>query len=504
MVSKIKDFLVNAQIDSKEMKNVQDVIDRRNSLALRSLSFLAMVGFFTATITGLTSNIDGVTQKTAGYFVGLVLSFLVYVLNNNFSSKSHKILLTLLCAFEASLYATGMFLTFVSTPNQLTITLVAFLLVVPQFFAERPLRINLLTVFTGIVFIAIYSLTDLKPDSIRKQEFMNIGIFAAMGIVLGSYVKKALVERFIFEYREQQANGQERQAQLQQWKSMADIYVSMVQADIDNDSYFMVRSNEYIQTAIGGCQGFQESLNKVMNATTAPEYLNEVLKFVDVSSLKERLKNKRTITHEFMGVNFGWCRARFIAVRNSEEEEVRRVIYVVENINEQKSREAKLTTMAETDSMTGLYNRLAGTAKIKSRLYEGRDGMLCLFDIDKFKSVNDTFGHQTGDEVILAVADALRKAFRDNDVLMRLGGDEFMVYTPSVNTEELGAKVIQRFFDVLDQAKIADHEDYRISVSLGATFATKGSLFEKLYEEADVCTYESKKIAGKSFTFHRG
>lgn len=505
MLKKFFDFFVNALVDPKEVQCVQGALYKRNRFVLRAFSILAIIGFSVAAIAGFFGDIDGVTQKTMGYLGGLILACIIYAFNKFLVPRNRGLLPVLLCAFEMSLYATGMFLTFVSSPNQLTITLVAFVLVVPQFFAECPFRVNLLTLVTLTIFVTLYLLTDIKPVELRKQEFVNLGIFAAMGIILGSYVKKALLERYLFEYREQQSNSKERKAQLRQWKSMADIYVSMVQADLNTDVYSLVRTNEYIQNVVSSDRaGFKQNLINVMKATTAPEFLDGVLEFVDVTTLRERLKDKRTITYEFMGVNFGWCRARFIAVRDSADEELHRVIYVVENINEQKNREAKLATMAETDAMTGLYNRRAGTAKINELLYNNRDGMLCLFDVDKFKSVNDTFGHQTGDEVIIAVANAMRKAFRDRDILMRLGGDEFVVFATDVKTEEVAARVIQRFFTILDEIRISNHEDYRISISLGATFAQKNVMFETLYKQADDCTYESKRITGKAFTFFRG
>lgn len=505
MIKKCFDFFTNAQVNAQDAELVRRVVCKRNHIALRMFSILAMAGFALATLTGLYSDIDGISQKVIGYFTGFALSALVFVLNSTLVPKFPKVLPVLLFVFEAALYATGMYLTFVCSPDQLTITLFAFVLMVPQLFAERPARVNLLTMVTVIAFVAIYLMTDLKPDSIRKQEFVNMGIFAFLGIVLGSYVKKALLERFIFEYREQIVNGKERKIQLQQWKAMADIYVSMVQADLNTDTYFLIRTNEFIQRSVPDSKvGFGKSLVDVMKATTSPEYLEGVLKFVDISTLRDRLKDRRTITHEFKGVNFGWCRARFIAVREDENEDLHRVIYVVESINEQKNREEKLTSMAETDSMTGLYNRQAGSARIKQLVQENGEGMFCLFDVDKFKSVNDNFGHQAGDEVIIETAAALRKAFRENDVLMRLGGDEFVAFATNVNTEEVGARIIQRFFTALNDIRITGHEDYRISVSLGAAFAHKGVLFETLYEQADACTYESKKILGKSFTFHRG
>lgn len=332
-----------------------------------------------------------------------------------------------------------------------------------------------------------------------------MGIFYLLGMILGVYIKRMFFERFFFEYKVNKENNQEKQEQNQYWKSIADIYVSMVQADLNTDTYKLLRTNNYITEALDkGTKGFAKDLSSTMILTTEADSVDGVLQFIDITTLQARLRGKRTITHEFIGKNFGWCRARFIAVDTKENEVPHNVIFMVENINEQKTKEKHLTTMAETDAMTGLFNRQAGSAKIKGYLYNGHSGMFCLFDVDKFKHVNDTFGHQTGDAVIIAVANALRKAFRDNDILLRLGGDEFIVFVSDVKTEELGAKVIQRFFDILDKERIKGHEDYRISISLGATFTTENCVFEDLYKQADACTYESKKIQGKSFTFHRG
>lgn len=72
--------------------------------------------------------------------------------------------------------------------------------------------------------------------------------------------------------------------------------------------------------------------------------------------------------------------------------------------------------------MTGIRNRGSGENKITEYLVRKQCGLLCLLDCDKFKSINDTYGHAVGDKVIIAIADTLRKSCRDDDVVLRLAG----------------------------------------------------------------------------------
>lgn len=505
MLTRIRHSLFFAREKAEDIKKVLNPIAYRNEQTLRVFAlvstafwgFMAAVGFF--------SDVSDFNRKLPGYFWGALLSLVVYLCNAFVVPKFGKLLNVLLLFFIGMLYGIGLYMTFACTPDRVTITLFAFLLICPLLFIVKPSRFIALAIVTDVAFVLLAEVADLKPAEIRLQEIVNVVIFSALGSILGLYLSKLGFERFIFEYKADEAMSAEKETQNSLWHSLGDIYVSLVQVDLEKDTFKLIRTNQYIPgTIVGDEEGYSQKIRLAMMATTQEAYLPGVLDFVDTRTLAERIKGKRTITHEFVGKNYGWCRARYIAVNSSEKDNLRHVIYMVENINEQRNREKRLTTMAETDAMTGLYNRQAGSVKIKELLHENHEGMLCLFDIDKFKSVNDTFGHQTGDAVICAVAQAMRRAFRDNDVLMRLGGDEFVVFANDVTSEELGAKVIHRFFSILEKTVVEGKEDYRISVSLGATFAAPGDMFEKLYEQADGCTYQSKKITGKAFTFYRG
>ena len=130
--------------------------------------------------------------------------------------------------------------------------------------------------------------------------------------------------------------------------------------------------------------------------------------------------------------------------------------------------------------------------------------MFILLDADKFKSINDTYGHGVGDRVIIEIANCLKRAFRENDVVMRLGGDEFAAFAPLVFGTEGGSIILERFFDQINLVSIPELRDRKIEVSVGAAFYQEEDeySFEELYKRADGCTYVSKKHKGNYVTFY--
>ena len=172
-------------------------------------------------------------------------------------------------------------------------------------------------------------------------------------------------------------------------------------------------------------------------------------------------------------------------------------------ITQEEKRSDELQILSETDRMTGLLDRVSGKSKVDELLSAGSEGMFLELDIDNFKNFNDTYGHQVGDEVILAVADAIKNTFRTNDVTMRLGGDEFGVFAVGIVDENMGEAITNRLFYVLDKKEIEQLNGKKINISVGARLCRKeeGADFDKLYADADAAMYESKKSKGNSLTF---
>ena len=172
-------------------------------------------------------------------------------------------------------------------------------------------------------------------------------------------------------------------------------------------------------------------------------------------------------------------------------------------IDQEKLRGKKFQALSETDRMTGLFDHVNGEQKVNRLLSDGVGGMFMELDIDHFKNINDTYGHQTGDLVIHAVADALRSTFRTSDVTMRLGGDEFGVYAVGIVDREIGEFTIRRMFQQLDEQEIPELNGGEFCISVGAVLwdGEQKTSFEDLYALADSAMYLSKKTNGHSLTF---
>ncbi len=159
---------------------------------------------------------------------------------------------------------------------------------------------------------------------------------------------------------------------------------------------------------------------------------------------------------------------------------------------------SKLQTTIETDSLTGAYSRAAAAQKITEIINENdsNEGVhaLAILDIDNFKGINDTYGHQTGDVYLKELVLAIRAGLRSDDILGRLGGDEFVVLLSSVNTPEVSKRVIERIFENVNNIKIEGVSLENVSISAGVVMIDAGqNSYDELSHMADTALYEAKR-----------
>ena len=162
-----------------------------------------------------------------------------------------------------------------------------------------------------------------------------------------------------------------------------------------------------------------------------------------------------------------------------------------------------LEILASTDIMTGILNRGCGERKVIDAMANNKTGMFCILDVDKFKNINDEFGHNVGDKVLRGIADVLKLTFREVDIIFRLGGDEYAIYVMNLSDEEGGKAVMDRVFKGISEMDIPELGGREICVSAGAVFFRDGDKrsFEELYKLADSGVYESKKVNGSALKF---
>lgn len=275
--------------------------------------------------------------------------------------------------------------------------------------------------------------------------------------------------------------------------------------NLEEDTFQMIRCDgkELRDSQEGMTVGAHRIMRETMWACTAESSQNKLFTFIDLKTINERMEDTDTISIEYLDNNNKWCRGRFTVVDRKKNGNLRSVLWMIEPIDKEKREREHLEWLSETDRLTGIMNRGGGEAKIRQIIETGGIGMFAILDADHFKSINDTFGHQVGDEVIIAIANCLKKSFRDVDVVMRLGGDEFAVFVNDMKDREIANQIIERFIERVRAISIPQITDRKIEVSIGATFLDQTEIkdFESLYKKADSGVYSSKKIEGSYVTF---
>lgn len=154
----------------------------------------------------------------------------------------------------------------------------------------------------------------------------------------------------------------------------------------------------------------------------------------------------------------------------------------------------RLREEAELDPLCGLYNRKAFEIRVNSVLENDRRtsaGHLFMIDVDNFKDINDEYGHVLGDEVIRGVAAAMRKCFRESDILGRMGGDEFVAFVGNISSDQ-AKKRAEEVGMHLTQTQYSQSTTHPVTLSIGIA-ETKGyEGFTSLYSKADKALYRAK------------
>jgi diguanylate cyclase (GGDEF)-like protein/PAS domain S-box-containing protein len=172
-----------------------------------------------------------------------------------------------------------------------------------------------------------------------------------------------------------------------------------------------------------------------------------------------------------------------------------------------KTAEFAIRNMAETDSLTGLADRAVMMRDLSCVLSgtRGQDegGVFALLDLDHFKSINDTLGHDGGDQLLCVIANRLRRNTRRTDVVARLGGDEFAVLIHGVSDEAVAKAVIDKLHHALTARVTINGTTLLPAVSLGVTLLPKdGASARELMKNADIALYRTKDSGRNGWTFY--
>ncbi len=177
------------------------------------------------------------------------------------------------------------------------------------------------------------------------------------------------------------------------------------------------------------------------------------------------------------------------------------IIGKASDVNDKK----KLEMRSKTDMLTGCLNKVTTELMIEQVLDETplSEHCLLIIDIDNFKGLNDNLGHHFGDLVLTEIGNGLKSCFRTNDIVGRIGGDEFAVLISDVESKEIIESKAKRICEIFEKEYAGEYNNYKITGSVGiARYPIDGQSFKDLYMAADKALYQSKLSGKNRYTFY--
>jgi diguanylate cyclase (GGDEF)-like protein/PAS domain S-box-containing protein len=278
--------------------------------------------------------------------------------------------------------------------------------------------------------------------------------------------------------------------------------VGFVSCNINGD--IMYKNKRLLD--IIGCPSEEEFINTNL-------FENNVLKnrgFTD--KLKECIEEDKKITYE-MGYRSLWGKSCWLRIHLKPHKDYGKIIgvnMVIDDITNKKQTEEILKEKAFQDPLTRTYNRNAIDEVLLNRLKKADNNnlksCLAILDIDDFKEINDNYGHLIGDKILEYMSARIKDELREKDLLIRTGGDEFLIYLHDIKNEKNATYFIKRIFEKCSSTYVVEDEhssknyNLKVSCSIGTSFFPKdGKSVEKLFSAADLSLYEIKNMGKNGY-----
>lgn len=302
------------------------------------------------------------------------------------------------------------------------------------------------------------------------------GIIAVMGVVL------LLLGGELFYARIQLNSRQERY-----WWVLGVSNMYMFEYDIAADELLL---SDHFAALLGAPRHIYQ-FSTIMGAL--PKQMSQ-RGLGNISRILECCKQDGRLEMRRMDGSMGVFRVRCNSFKDKHGQLCSMVGILVDVTREAQEEEA-LRTRAERDGLTAVYN--SDTVRFRiGKMLEKRTGAVSsgfvMLDVDHFKGINDTLGHQSGDRVLQNLSDSLRTAVRDTDIIGRLGGDEFCIYLPQIPDYEFLCRFCQRLNAVSKSYFNQTEIGIDVTISVGGVLVRPDETFADVYRRADQALYEAK------------
>ena len=256
---------------------------------------------------------------------------------------------------------------------------------------------------------------------------------------------------------------------------------------------------EYVNPAFERITGYagSEVIGQRLEDLQGPEHARQDMHAIS-AALREQREGKAIVRNFRKDGSTYWSELFVAPVRDDGDGAVSHFVVAQYDISTVMRFEQELEFQSRHDVLTGLANRLLLRERLEQAMAVARRSKLPLWvvfiDLDRFKFVNDTLGHDAGDTLLKLIADRLRDATREVDTVARLGGDEFVLLLPQHANSDPGQLILQRVLDAVAQPLQVNGHEFFLTCSMGvATYPDDGDSAETLIKHADIAMYRAKE-----------
>ncbi|MBQ3061095.1 MAG: GGDEF and EAL domain-containing protein [Lachnospiraceae bacterium] len=360
------------------------------------------------------------------------------------------------------------------------------------------------------------SMSYVNEVALRKEEnveyILHEEVLNRWYMVKATYSGEDYASRYPDYYVMVSDITQQKEAQFQielqreKYKMIAEILEDII-FEYDVESDVMLFSDKYKQVFEEGPMIFSFKKNlDIENVYTddsasfrGPKESN--IDYLDVFESVANSKSGDNYSKEFFvnykGVHGKWYCVTATGIWNDNSKLVK-IIGALRDVDTLKKEQKKLFDKSRLDAMSGLLNKVSTQEEISKKISQGLvEGVsaLIMIDIDDFKTINDVYGHLVGDKVIVAMAKVLKTSFREEDIIGRVGGDEFQVFMSGILDRQM---VVERVISIIERVSkitgtIEEIQEGRVAISVGVAFTSDKENYNILYNKADSALYTAKR-----------
>lgn len=342
-------------------------------------------------------------------------------------------------------------------------------------------------------YLETYLCTDSNSFSIDLQREVNgSNTWFRLEFSVVSLDEEGYLERFVVLVKDITQMKKEEEENQQMITALSSFYKVSFMIDLESGMTQTIKHSDVIKMSYpDGIIPHKDFIDKFSNDMVEKGYSEAVREFMNLDTMEQRMKASNVLSFEYHGKLIEWGRIVVAPAKWKPDGSLERVVFAVQDITEQKSREEWMQYKIEHDELTGSLNRTAFNRVTKLLEETVMPFALVLLDIDKFKSINDTYGHDVGDRVLIQLVLILDEEMRAVDKVFRLGGDEFAVVMNRLKSSQ--ADYVKSVIEKVNEKTMSGMNGLPpFSISAGVAFSVRG-YDEALYQNADKALYRTKE-----------